>query len=307
MSKNAIEIKDLHKGYRKGETVLNGFDMTVPEGSVYGLIGRNGAGKSTTLNTLMGLLKPWSGSVNILGEASWGVSVSTKRRIAYAPEVSFHFSWLKWLNVRESLAYIAQFYPDWKQAKADEMLDALDISPDRMVKDLSLGQTRSVSIIAAICCNPDLLILDEPSGNLDVIVRRLFQSYIIDFIRQENKTVLISSHILTDLEKVIDYIGIIRNGRMIVEDELDSLKEKTHKLRLIYDTEPPRDFDIPNIISQECFAGEAQIVLSDLDKEALPSYPCVVGARKVEIQPMSLEDIFVAYSMGSGDTTGGHR
>lgn len=304
MSKNAIEIKDLHKGYRRGETVLNGLNMNVPEGSVYGFIGRNGTGKSTTLNTLMGLLKPWSGRVKILGEEPWGLPVSTKRRIAYAPEVSFHFSWL---NVRESLAYIAQFYPDWKQVKAEEMLDALDISLNKKIMELSLGQTRSVSIIAAICCNPDLLILDEPSGNLDVIARRLFQNYIIDFMRQENKTVLISSHILTDLERIIDNIGIIRNGRMIVEDELDSLKEKTHKLRLVYDNEPPRDFDIPNIISRESFANEVQIVLSDLDKEALPSCQCIAQARKVEIQPMSLEDIFVAYSLRSGDSTGGQR
>jgi ABC-2 type transport system ATP-binding protein len=304
MGKNAIEIKDLHKGYHEGEAVLNGLDMTVPEGSVYGLIGRNGAGKSTTLNTLMGMLKPWSGSVTILGGASWGVSVSTKRRITYAAEESFHYPWL---TAGEALAYIAQFYPGWNQAKADEMLDALDISPDKRVKGLSLGQSRSVSLIAAICCNPDLLILDEPSGNLDVIVRRQFQQFILDFMRQENKTVLISSHILTDLERVIDHIGIIRNGRMIVEGELDSLKEKTHKLRLVYDNEPPRDFNIPNVISQECFAGEAQIVLSDLDKEALSSYPCVAGARKFEIQPMSLEDIFVAYAMESGDTAGGQR
>ena len=304
MSKNVIKIKGLCKGYSRGEAVLKGLDMTVPEGSVYGLIGRNGAGKSTTLKTLMGMLKPWSGSVNILGETSWGVSVATKRRITHAAEESFHYPWL---TVREALAYIAQFYPGWKQAKADEMLDSLDITPDKQVGGLSLGQSRSLSLIAAICCNPDLLILDEPSGNLDVIVRRLFQQFILEFMRQENKTVLISSHILTDLERVIDHIGIIRNGRMIAEDELDSLKEKTHKLRLVYDNEPPRDFDIPNVISQECSAGEARIVLSDLDKEALPSYQCIAGARKVEIQPMSLEDIFVAYAMGSGDTAGGER
>ncbi len=297
MSKNAIEIEGLHKGYRGEKAVLNGLDMNVPEGSIYGFIGRNGAGKSTTLNTLMGLLKPWSGSVKILGDASWELPVPTKRRIAYVPETSFHFPWL---TVSESLSYIAQYYPGWKQAKANEMLNALDISPDKTVTDLSLGQSRSVSIIAALCCNPDLLILDEPSGNLDVIARRLFQNYIIDFMRQENKTVLISSHILTDLERVIDNIGIIRNGGMIVEDELDSLKEKTCKLRLVYDDEPPRDFDIPNIMSRESFAGEVRIVLSNLEKEALPSYQCIAGARKVEIQPMSLEDIFVAYySLGN--------
>lgn len=305
MSKNAIEIKDLQKGYSKDKAVLNGLDMNIPEGSIYGFIGRNGAGKSTTLNTLMGLLKPWSGRVEILGEDPWGLPVSTKRRIAYVPEVSFHF---QWLNVMESLAYIAQFYPEWKQALAEEMLNALDISPDKKITELSLGQTRSVSIIAAICCNPDLLILDEPSGNLDVIARRLFQNYIIDFMRQDNKTVLISSHVLTDLERIIDNIGIIRNGRMIVEGELDSLKEKTHKLRLVYDDEPPRDFDIPDIISKEYFASEVRIVLSGLDEERLPSYQCIARARKVEIQPMSLEDIFVAYySLGDGDTAGENR
>lgn len=305
MTKNAIEVKNLHKGYSKDEAVLNGLNMNIPEGSIYGFIGRNGAGKSTTLNTLMGLLKPWSGRVRILGEDPWGLPVAAKRRIAYVPEVSYHFPWL---NVRESLAYIAQFYPGWKQALSEEMLDALDISYDKKIKDLSLGQTRSVSIIAGICCNPDLLILDEPSGNLDVIARRLFQNYIIDFMRQGNKTVLMSSHILTDLERIIDYIGIIRNGRMIVEGELDTLKEKIHKLRLVYDNEPPGDFDIPNILSCEHFVSEVRIVLTDLDEETLPSYQCIAGARKVEIQPMSLEDIFVAYySMGDKNSAGGNR
>ena len=293
MPDNAIEIRNLYKGYDRHDPVLKGLSMTVPKGSIYGFIGQNGTGKSTTLNTLMGLLKADSGTVQMLGENSWGISAETKTHIAYVSEVSFHFSWL---NVQQSLDYVAQFYPNWDREKAVELLSALKIQTNKKVTSLSLGQTRAVSLIAALCCNPDLLILDEPAGNLDVVARRLFQQYILDFAQQEGKTVLLSSHVLTDLERVVDRIGIIRDGKIIVEDELDTLKEQTRKIRLVYESTPPVNFDVPNLIQVETNKNEVRLIVSSLDEGLLPQYRCISGA-KVEVRSMGLEDIFVAYSL----------
>jgi len=294
MSENAIEIRDLYKGYTKDEPVLKGLSMTVPTGSIYGFIGKNGTGKSTTLNTIMGLLKADAGAVSILGQNAWGLPVATKRRIAFVAETSFHFNWL---TVQESLDYVAQFYSTWEANKATELLSALEIQPHKKISALSLGQTRSISLIGALCCNPDLLVLDEPSGNLDVVARRLFQQYLLDFAQQPGKTVLLSSHVLTDLERVVDRVGILRDGKIIMEDDLDNLKENTRHLRLLYTDEVPNHFDIPNIVHTEYFKNEVRLTVHNLNEHELGSYRCLQNA-KVEVQEMSLEDIFVSYSLG---------
>lgn len=292
MSGNAVEIDELYKGYAQDELVLKGLSMRVPTGSIYGFIGQNGSGKSTTLNTLMGLLQPQDGRVKILNDNAWGISAATKARIAYVPEVSFHFSWL---TVREMMNFVAQFYPSWNPREADELLAAIELPADKKINSLSLGQSRSVSIITALSCNPDLLILDEPAGNLDVVARRLFQQHIIDFARQEGKSVLLSSHVLTDLERVIDRVGIIRGGKIIVEDELDNLKERLTYLRLIYNGEPPKEIDVPNTIHTERYKNEVRLTVDGCDEQQLRHYPSLAQAR-IEVQTMSLEEIFVAYS-----------
>lgn len=225
----AIEVSGLSKSYDNKINALSGFSMQVPMGSIYGFIGQNGAGKSTAIKALMGLIKADAGSVKVLGEDAWGVSVATKMRIGYMPEISFHFSWMK---IQQMINYVAKFYPQWSQETAINLMQSLELSPDRKVSELSLGQTRAVSFIIALSSQPDLLILDEPSANLDVIARRKFLHHVLEFSRGEGKTVMLSSHILTDLEKVVDHIGIIKKGNMVLEENLDSVKERVTQLHL---------------------------------------------------------------------------
>lgn len=293
MNEPALTINELSKNF-DGHVALDHASMQVPRGSIYGFIGQNGAGKSTTLKTVMGLIKADRGEVNVLGENAWGLPVATKAKIAYVPEVSFHFSWL---SIEGMMDYVGQFYPHWNKKQALDLLDAIHLDPNKSIKSLSLGQTRSVSIIIGLACNAELLILDEPSGNLDVVARRLFQQVLLDYARAGDKTIVLSSHVLTDLERVVDHVGIIHRGKMLVEDELDNLKENLRYLHLIYSASPPEHFDIPGIVHIERFNNEARLAVANLTSEELNQYRCTQNAQ-IDIQPMSLEEIFVAYATG---------
>ena len=223
MNQPAIELHGIVKSYGKKQ-VLAGLDLSVPQGSVVGLLGTNGAGKTTMIKCALGLIRPQAGEARLLGESAWTLSAEAKMRIGYVPQVINLYPWMK---VRHLLDYTSAFYPNWNHDLSDRLVEEWTMPLEDRVGKLSVGQLQRLSIILALSHEPDLLILDEPAASLDPLARRQFLQMIIG-LASPDRTVLFSTHIVSDLEHVADRVAILKSGRIAWHGLLEDLKEQTH-------------------------------------------------------------------------------
>ena len=228
MSEPAIELQGVSRAFG-ALTAVDGMDLSVPSGSIFGLIGPNGAGKTTTIRMIVGHLHPGAGSVRVLGEDPWRHDEETRRRVAY---VSENMALPGWMTPRAACGFCAPLYPGWDAALADALLRQFRLEEAGAFATLSKGQKRTACIVLALAQRPDLLVMDEPASGLDASVRRDFLERLLDAACEDGHTVLLSSHIITDLERVVDRVGIICGGRMRLAGELDALKASARKLHL---------------------------------------------------------------------------
>jgi ABC-2 type transport system ATP-binding protein len=224
MSAPAVEIRGLVKSYGK-KSVLTNLDLSIDQGSVVGLLGVNGAGKTTLIKCALGLMRPQSGSLKLLGEDAWNLSAAAKARIGYvAQNVQFY----AWMKVRHLVDYTAAFYPNWNHALVADLIKEWAIPTNDRILTLSVGQAQKLAILLAVGHDPDLLILDEPAASLDPLARRQFLQMLIDMAEPGRRTVLFSTHITSDLERVADRVAILKSGTIVWHGLLDDLKEQTH-------------------------------------------------------------------------------
>ena len=287
MNDDALAVENLTRDYG-GPPVLQGLNMNVRRGSIYGFLGRNGSGKTTTIKALAGLVRPTSGTVRVLGGNPWDFGSVERQRVGYLSE---RLTLPPFIKVASLVKFCAQLYPAWDHAFCDGMLSRFDIPPRRRVYRLSLGQQRLLGFVLAIAPRPDVLILDEPAANLDVVARREFLDQILELIRDGEKTVFFSTHILSDVERVADQVGILSGGRLVVEESLDDLKESIRQVRLFgFHGELPEQ--IPGALNMRKGSGEILAVLhhgSDGNVDALAErFGC-----QAEVRDLSLEDLFV--------------
>ena len=224
MSDTAIELSGIVKSYGKKQ-VLTGLDLSVPKGSVLGLLGTNGSGKTTLIKCALGLIRPQGGEARLLGEPAWTLSGPVKARIGYVPQVINLYPWMK---VRQVIQYNAAFYPNWNDDLVARFTEEWSIPEGDRVGVISVGQLQKVAILLAVGHDPDLLILDEPAASLDPLARRQFLQMIIDLAEPGRRTVLFSTHITSDLERVADRVAILKSGRIAWQGLLEDLKEQTH-------------------------------------------------------------------------------
>lgn len=224
---NIIETKKLTKYYGKSLGIEN-VDLTVKEGEIFGFIGPNGAGKSTTIRTLLGLIHPTSGSATIFGRDITKFGPEINEEIGYLPSEVFYYDGMKVIDL---IKYSANFYKKDSRViskRIKELAVYLDLDLKKKIDDLSYGNKKKVGIIQGLLHEPKLIILDEPTGGLDPLMQQRF----FDLLRQENKkgvTILFSSHILSEVQKLCDRVAIIKNGKIIRVDKISSLAENTHK------------------------------------------------------------------------------
>lgn len=218
---NAIEIKKVTKAY-KGFN-LGPVDLVLPSGCITGLIGENGAGKSTLIKLIMGLVKADSGCISIFGkEGATGLSEIKQDIGAVLDEVGFPLG----MNAKQVNRVLEKAYTNWNEEKYFELLKKLNVPEDKAFKSMSKGMKMKLGIACALSHNPKLLVLDEAMAGLDPVARDEMVDILLDFTRDESHTILISSHIVSDLEKLCDYIAFIHKGQISVYDEKDMLKEK---------------------------------------------------------------------------------
>src|SRR5947209_1834674 len=218
----AVETRNLGRTFGKFEAV-KGVDLTVLKGTVFGLLGVNGAGKSTIIKMIVGHLRPTSGQIRVLGRALEEDLIEIRRRVAYVSENRYLY---EWMTVAESIKFTRAFHDTWDDRKAADLLKRFSLPPEKKIKQLSRGNRARLCLLLALAYNPELIILDEPTSGLDPIVRRDFIENIVSEISEAGKTVLFSSHIVEEVERVADYVGIINDGEMLLVNSIDERSEE---------------------------------------------------------------------------------
>jgi len=217
-----IRVRDLEFAYGDGREALRGVSLNVEPGEVVGLLGRNGAGKTTLLHCLLGLLKPSAGEVQIFGLDPRADPLQVKSQLGH---VSEHDLLPPGRRVRELLAFHADVFPDWDDALCDELVGRFGLNTASRIRQLSKGQVRQVSLVCAVAHRPKLLLLDEPAGGLDPAARREVLQLAIELLVEGGTTVLFSSHHMHDVERLAQRVVMVHEGRVLLDDDLDALRE----------------------------------------------------------------------------------
>jgi ABC-2 type transport system ATP-binding protein len=290
---DAISTHGLTKYYGP-RCVVNSLDLHVPVGSVYGLLGRNGSGKSTTIKMLMGLVQPDRGGATLLGEDIAGLRPETRAKIAYIAEGHpFH----RWMTIGEAVRFTQSFYSHWNSDLLDQILEHFALPRRAKIRRLSNGQRAQVSLALAVAPDPELLILDDPTLGLDTVVRRDFLESLIQIIQREGRTILISSHILADVERVADRIGIMMDGVLRVDCPTDYFKMSLRKVILEFVGEPPQFPVCDGLVSTWRVANRLEVVIvgyGQRHEQIIES----LEPSSVDVLELNLEDAFIEYTRG---------
>ena len=285
---DAIDVAGLVKRFGT-RAVLDSIDLRVPRGQVIGLLGLNGSGKSTLIKCLLGLLKADEGSATVLGTDAWQLADREKARIGYVPQEATLYPWL---TVRQTVAYVSSFYSSWDRAWGDELLRRWDLPLGQRVGPLSVGQKQKLALVLALGHRPELLILDEPVASLDPVARRWFLETVLETAADGAGTVLFSTHITSDLERVASHVALLREGKVMFHDEIDVLKDRVKRLRIEAQADLPADLHLPGTLRQEVRGRQALVTVDGVDA------PLVAGVRErfaaeVVVDNLNLEEIFL--------------
>jgi ABC-2 type transport system ATP-binding protein len=283
----AIEVKNVTKSFG-GNLALNGIDLCVPTGSTYALLGRNAAGKSTLLQLMLGLLEPTSGSISVLGFDTKKDSVEVRKRLGYVPE---HLAMYEWMTAAEVLRFVAAQYPTWSIGVQEELVNRLRIPLIQKVRTLSRGQRALLTLVLAMAHDPDLVLLDEATSGLDALAREDFDRSVIDLLHDSGRTVLFASHQINELDRLCDWVGIIHEGRLLVQERVDDLKSRIKTLQVSGGVTELPDFVIPGLtILEKQTLGRDLLLTVRGDASRYDRLPTSV----VDVIDLRLEQIFVA-------------
>lgn len=297
-----IEIRRLTRRFGN-KTALDEVSLSVPRSGVFGLIGGNGAGKTTLIKHLLGLLHAQSGTVEVFGLDPVRNPVGTLGRIGYLSEDR---DLPNWMRVGELVRYTQAFFPTWDERYAEELRQAFDLDATARVKTLSRGQRARMGLLLALAHRPELLILDEPSSGLDPVVRRDILGAIIRTIAEEGRTVLFSSHLLDEVERVADRVAIIHQGRMLLTAAMDEIKETHRRVTLRFDQ--PLDRPPALVGSLDCNGHGAEwTYVCHGASGQLRQAATALGATVVDDEALTLDEIFVIRVSGSRVQGTGYR
>ena len=266
------------------QRVLDGVDWQLPCGQVVGLLGRNGAGKTTLIETLLGLREADAGEALLFGHCPQALPDDVRARIGYVPQRSDLF---EWFTADQLLAYFRSFYPRWNQAKADALMTRWDVARDKPIRQLSGGQQQRLSIIRALAHQPELLVLDEPVASLDPAARRDFLGELVDQVADRGTTIVFSTHILSDLERVAVDVAFLTGGRIALHAPLDELLESSVRLGGV-------PADIERFVRDhqlQALSRDARVPVIARGRAASAIPP---ATPTVSVDPATLEDLFLA-------------
>lgn len=293
---DVIELKNLSKDYGKVRA-LDGLDLTVKEGDVYGFLGRNGAGKSTAIRILMGITKPTKGIVNLFGKPLGKNHIELRQRVGYVAQEQNFYGWMTPVTIGN---FVSGFYPTWDDTEYVRLLKGLDLPKDRKIRTFSGGMRAKLALCLALAHRPSLLLLDEPTAGLDPIARREFIEMVRDQAENKTDTIFFSSHLIDEVEAAANCIGIIEKGKMYYQGALSELSNSVRLLK-----HPPvdsGDIELPSfllegsygikIIQDRMLNGERHLVVRNSENPDIFS-SMFFGEGNWSVEKMSLEDIFI--------------
>jgi len=287
-----IEMKKVSKQFQELEA-LRDISLSVQRGSVYGLVGSNGAGKTTLLKLLAGIYRQNSGEITI-DERPVFENVAIKSRIAFVPDFLYYFPNY---TIEDMAQFLSRLYPLWNQTRFSKMGEIFNIPAQRRVKTLSKGMQRQVAFWLSMSLMPDVMILDEPIEGLDPIMRQKVKKIIIQDVAERKMTVMISSHNLHDMEEICDCIGILHQGKMLIQKDLDDLKADVHKIQAAFSGDIPAGLlqDMQPVYQEK--RGSVLILIMRGAYEDIISRMQSYRPAVLDILPLTLEEIFI-YEMG---------
>ena len=291
-----IEARNVVKTF-DGFRALDGLTMTVPKGSVYGLVGPNGAGKSTLLRHITGIYRQDAGEVLLEGEPIYE-NPAAKARVASIPDELYYFLSA---STRDMARFLRGFYPKFDQSRYQTLRDLFSqIDEKRPMRRLSKGMQKQAAFWLALCCRPEVLVLDEPVDGLDPVMRRQVWSLIMADVAQEGTTVLVSSHNLRELEDVCDRVGILSHGKVLIERSLTDLQENLVKMQVVFQEREmpklPDDLEVLHV-SQ---VGRIHTLIVRGNATDVTNRLAVYAPILLEALPLTLEEIFI-YELGGED------
>ena len=296
MSDFAIQTRKLTRYFGSNKAV-DSLDLDVPRGCVFGLLGRNGSGKTTTIRMLLGLLDPTRGSATVLGHDSRNLPPELRARIGHLAEGHHVYGWM---TVKECARFQSSFYSTWKSALFDAVIDYFRLKPNARVKNLSRGERAGLCLALTLAPEPELLILDDPALGLDPVARRSLLELMVYATRSEKRTILFSSHLLSDVERVADRIAVLESGHLQACCSMETFRDRIRRVVLRFRGQVPALPKIPGLLQSLRTENEISAVIANFDgqtEELLKS----CGADQIEFVPLNLEDAFISYLGDHGE------
>jgi ABC-2 type transport system ATP-binding protein len=290
---NIIEVSELQKSF-KGHRALDGMNLSVPEGSIFGFLGRNGAGKTTTIKTLMGLLRPDSGEARVFGipVADASRAVEIRRRIGFVTEDKELYPYM---TVEQIIRFTRPFFSKWREDLEQRYVKMFDLPLKRKIPDLSKGMRSKLMLLLAISRGAELLILDEPTDGLDPAATEDILRELVAIAASEGTTMFFSSHQLSEVELIADHIGIIDKGKMIVAGSLDDMRAQYQRLTVVFTNSvqtPARWVEGVESVRQE---GRMVSILASHNIDAIVEQAQSLPGTAVERYPVTLKEIFLEH------------
>lgn len=287
-----IQVNNVVKSF-DGFRALDGLTMSVEGGSIYGLVGPNGAGKSTILRHITGIYRPDSGSVRVDGQPVYE-NPAVKSRMAWIPDELYYFLSA---STRDMMKFYRGLYPQFDDKRYQALKDAFPAVDEKQpIRRLSKGMQKQSAFWLALCCMPDILVLDEPVDGLDPVMRRQVWSLLLGDVAERGTTVLVSSHNLRELEDVCDHVGIMNQGKVLLERSLSELQDTTVKLQVVYPGEEPRLPAELHILHHSA-VGRVHTYILRGDRESILNRMQITAPLLLEAIPLTLEEIFI-YELG---------
>ncbi|MHC4557207.1 MAG: ABC transporter ATP-binding protein [Planctomycetota bacterium] len=288
MNEDVIKVENLVK-YFDGRCVLDGINLKVPQGCIYGLLGRNGAGKTTIIRILLGLEPPTRGKTFLLETESTNLPAKVHGRIGCVAE---GHNLIQNYKVGRLIKLCKDLSLQWNDEFFGHLMETFRLPADRRVRELSIGMRAQLNLALAMAIDPELLILDDPTLGLDTVARRQFLELAIEIIARQGRTILFCSHILSDVERIAERIGILTAGKLVVDYPLEELKKRVRKLRVIFPESAPANMYLTEIINQQIQGREIVITVANWNQQKQAILETLKPSSCTEI-PMSLEDIFI--------------
>jgi ABC-2 type transport system ATP-binding protein len=273
-----------------GKAVVDRLTLSVPQGAIFALLGGNGAGKSTTIRMLTGLLPPDGGSAEVLGEDCWSAAIPLRHRIGYVPERPRFYDWM---TVKEIGWFTAGFHKAGFFPRYLELAQRFRLESGARLRTLSKGGYAKVGLALALAPDPEVLILDEPTSGLDLFIRREFLASMVE-LAGAGRTILLSSHGIAEIERVASHVGFMAEGKLLLAASIEELRKRLVRVRLRFDGLPPDPARLGQVLEAESSGRMWQAVLLDPYRDALEELRAQNGVLDVEESPLNLEEMYTA-------------